>query len=301
MALPDTFSRRNGLRSPQHADVFDYGVPPSSLKWQIVHHFEEFIGKRDEYTDESFWKRVKLFLLKELGVPNLTSVHRRYDGDEVVGWFIASSNVGTILDFIEFGMRRIDYNHRKYSRFSDQNGESIGIKIINARMLEHSFGYQYEINQLIRIDSTFLHKELVKPTLIFLSDENFLVARKEYLLAFDHFKEGSYAASITECGKAFESTLKIIAYLRGWPNAQNLNAKALVDLMYGNKFIDSSVQEGVGALRALLSSSVSVLRNKTSAHGAGTLDLEISSDLAAFQLHQTAAVLQYLIRLHLRK
>src|SRR5207245_2713496 len=44
---------------------------------------------------------------------------------------------------------------------------------LNARFLEHGIGYRYESQEIIRVDSEFLHAEAVKPALVLLRDKDY--------------------------------------------------------------------------------------------------------------------------------
>jgi hypothetical protein len=48
----------------------------------------------------------------------------------------------------------------------------------------------------------------------------------------------------------------------------------------------------------MLTSGVPTVRNKTAAHGAGVQPRVVPQELAAFQLHQTASVIVFLIESH---
>ena len=50
---------------------------------------------------------------------------------------------------------------------------------LNYRFIQHNLGYEFANSQIITIDSTFLHKTAVKPTLILLLEEGYEGAEDE--------------------------------------------------------------------------------------------------------------------------
>jgi hypothetical protein len=84
----------------------------------------------------------------------------------------------------------------------------------NARFKEAGVGYQYVSGDVIRVDSEFIHKEVILPVLALLHDPTFASAEKEYLEAHEAYRHGRFEGCIVSCGKAFESTLKVIGVKR---------------------------------------------------------------------------------------
>lgn len=59
---------------------------------------------------------------------------------------------------------------------------------LNARFVENSVGYTFKNNQIIRIDNTFIHSDVVIPTLTFLNNKLYDTANSEIMNAFEHHK-----------------------------------------------------------------------------------------------------------------
>jgi hypothetical protein len=59
---------------------------------------------------------------------------------------------------------------------------------INYRLREAGMGYQFESGRLARVDSQFIHHEVVKPALSLLSKPNFQGAQQEFLKAHSHYR-----------------------------------------------------------------------------------------------------------------
>jgi hypothetical protein len=169
------------------------------------------------------------------------------------------------------------------------------IDTINGRMLEDGFGFQFKDTQLIEITSEFTYSEIVKPALALLADPLFKGADSEFRDAFDEFKARNYDDCIADCGNAFESVIKVIAAQKGWHDVQPTdNAAKLIDAVYRHGLIPSWMQEQMKGLRMMLQGSPTV-RNKEASHGAGGTPRDLSKALAAYQLHQTAAAILFLV------
>jgi hypothetical protein len=166
---------------------------------------------------------------------------------------------------------------------------------INGRILEAGVGYQFASGEIIRLDSQFLHSEVVRPLLSHLSDRRFASANHEFLEAHRLYREGDHEKTLIECCKSLESVLKIIGAYKGWVISQNASARSLLEAAFTNGLVPEYLQGEFTALRALLESGVPTVRNRSSGHGAGAIRRVVPRHLAAFQLHQTAAAMLFLV------
>jgi len=164
----------------------------------------------------------------------------------------------------------------------------------NARLLEAAVGYQYICGEIIRIDSQHLHSEVVLPVLQLLRDPRFESANSEYRSAHQAYRHGELEDCLVDCGKALESVLKIIGRKRGWKFNDTDQASKLIQAAVDANFLAAYSKTALNHLKGLIESSTPTLRNKMAAHGAGASPRVIPEHLAAFQLHQTAAVILYL-------
>ena len=96
-------------------------------------------------------------------------------------------------------------------------------------------------------------------------------------------------------GNAFESVIKVIAAQKGWDDVLSTDpAFKLIDALYRHELIPSWMQEQMKGLKSTLQ-GVPTVRNKEASHGAGETPRQVSKELAAYQLHQTAAAILFLI------
>jgi hypothetical protein len=134
-----------------------------------------------------------------------------------------------------------------------------------------------------------IHDGVVKPALKLLADPKFNGANDEFLKAHEHYRHGRHKECLAECLKAFESTMKTICDLKGWPYQPRDTAKALIDTCIANGLFPAFMQSHVGNLRTILESGVPTVRNKLGGHGQGATVTTVSESIARFALHSTAA------------
>lgn len=304
MSLPPIFSRRKRELARVGADVYQYDEVPNKFRVQFCQVLQAAIGPTaaQHYSyppGRAVFEQMRDLMRKELGVFMLPP-GRGMEGpdDEFFNWFLNASDIDSVLDGIEVGFIAIDRSVRS-ARYHFQDYVSLepdeAVSELNGRLREALVGYQYESGQLVRVDSQIAHSEIIVPALSLLRDGRFANAEREYLAAHSAYRSNDFETCLLECAKAFESVLKIIGTKRGWAGSSD-TASRLVDAAYNAGFIPPAMQAEFTALRSLLTAGVPVLRNKMSGHGAGTEERVIPEHFAAFQLHQTAAVILFLVR-----
>jgi hypothetical protein len=308
MALPDLFSRRKRSQERTGTDVYQYEKMPPAARVQFCQIMQDAIGPYGEGSyDTTPGARVYNELVRLMRREKAVFVLPPSGGTfsepdkEFFNWFLNEADNNRVLDAVELACRALEvivepdeFHFREYVKTATKDA----ISELNARFLESGFGYQYASGQVIRIDSQFVHGEIVVPALAVLSGKAYRSAEKEFLAAHSAYRDQDYEACLVECGKAFESVLKVIAAERGWAVQANDPAKKLLDAAYAAGFIDPVLQAEFTALRGLLESSVPVLRNKMAGHGAGQVTRNVPRHFASLQLHQTAAMILFLADHH---
>jgi len=115
-----------------------------------------------------------------------------------------------VLDAVELSFRIIDKVTRNHGYLGRPNSSELAdgaIQELNARFKEHSIGFQYVAGNVIRVDSELLHTEVVKPALTLLRRPGYAGAQAEFLKAHEHYRDGNTKEALSECLKAFESTM----------------------------------------------------------------------------------------------
>jgi len=278
MGVLDVFSKRN----KPLPDVFRYDHLPEALRVQLVHVLRDecFVDNPD------VWTFISKGIAKEHGLLELPN-QRHWGHAEACFSYVLTAGVLHVIDLLEVACRLLQ-------RIAP------AIKVIeeiNHRFREHGCGYQYEDGEFMRVDSQFLHAEVVKPVLRLLNDKTFKGAEGEFLRAHEHFRHGQIEAAITEACKAFESTMKAICDTRKWHYDDSKAAANLIKTLLNNELIPQYWQEQLHALDKCLT-GLATARNKNAGHGAGTLARETPPHLAAYALHLAASNIVFLIESH---
>ena len=174
--------------------------------------------------------------------------------------------------------------------------QSQAVEELNTRFKEHGIGYQFESNEIVRIDSKFLHQEAVKPALQILEATHYAGANEEFRKAHGHYRHRRYSEAINECLKALESTLKVICKKRKWAFSDRDPAKILLEIIFKNGLVPDYLENEFTGLRAVLESGVPTIRNRESGHGAGEEPRHIPQHLTAYVLHLTASAIVFISR-----
>lgn len=296
MSIYDIFSKRQKKLRGEIPDVYIYDDTPITLRRQIVHIWDDAIYH--ELGNEEMYDPVVHILQKEYGEFRLPSPGIiRSAREELLGFFLNEQDNDKVLDVVEVSFQvLLGLVPRRVADYRESGSEKIlaAIDEVNHRFKEHGVGYQFTDGLVIRIDSEYLHSEVVKPALTILQQKQFSGARQEFLSAHKHYRDGEIEETLNECLKALESLMKAICDKRKWNYAPNTTAKALIDVCFQNQLIPQFWQSHYKALRSLLESSVPTGRNKLSGHGQGTTPRMVPEHIAGYMLHMTAAAIVFL-------
>jgi hypothetical protein len=301
VAIKDIFSKRTAPLKTD-PDVLSYDTLPEPLLNQIVHIWITALGRADDCDPYAFrdalsssaWNSISVGLARELGIPHLAQ--DRNACDQAVRFLTAPATpTKHRLDLIELAAREIDTtvranwwsDERRVAGITQEPDDALAE--LNHRFLEHAIGYQYEDRQLVKLSTTYVHAEIVRPALTVLADKRFAPAQGEFLAAHEAYRHGRYSDCLNEALKAFESTMKIICHENRWPYQQSDTASRLIAHMLDNGIVPAAMQQQFSSLRALLESGTPTVRNKTSGHGAGVAPVAPTEAIARFGLHTAAA------------
>ena len=282
-----------------------------TFRVQAIHIISEAIGT--EYSAYQNYQFIHDTLSKEYGVFNL-SKNKHFSIDKQLFDFLLNEiDINKVLDVIELSFRFIDLVIRKNIKqdYFYKRNHSIAIDAdeaiadLNTRFKEHGVGYQFESSEIIRVDSEFIHSEVVKPTLLILRGEQYAGANEEFLNAHEHYRHGKYKECLNDCLKAFESTMRTICNRRGWEVPSNANASKLITTCFTNKLLPHSFDSQMNSVKSLLDvddqinavikslfeSGVPTVRNKLSGHEQGETPVVVPEHLARYALHLTATTI----------
>ena len=303
MAIIDLFSKRQKALRKEVPDVYSYDKVPPTLRVQVVHILRDLFGTRMQYDVNGClvaFRTISATLCREYGVFRLSRKELRHVDDEVVDFLLNTAEHEQVLDVIELSFRflamTVGGSISWRGGVSDEQLENARSEL-NARFREHGIGYQYESGQIVRVDSQLIHAEVVKPALALLTAQEYAGANAEFLKAFGHYRKGETKDCLSECLKAFESTMKTICTKRQWAFKPTDAAKALIDVCLKHDLIPPLIQSHIGGVRAALESGIPSVRNRTpgSGHGQGPKVVTVPPHYASFMLHLTATNIKFLV------
>jgi len=304
MAMVELYSNRQKRIRGEVLDVYTYDQVPQSVRVQIIHIWRDALGREELYRTYSpvreVYQGIVSILCREYGMFQLPHTNQRHGRDylnELFNYFINESSVDRHLDVIELTFRLIDSSACEHLCLPSGEGRELADKAIeelNHRFKEQGIGYQFTNNELIRVDSEFIHAETVKPALRLLNESGYAGAQEEFLGAYEHYRKGNNKEALNDCLKSFESAMQAICDKRGWTYPTGATARPLIRTCFDNKLIPEFWDQQFNSLRSLLESSVPTGRNKLGGHGQGSQLVSVPDYLAAYMLHMTASALVFL-------
>lgn len=242
-----------------------------------------------------WWHDIEQSLAREKGVFDLG--HGDSAGERCKAFLLSAEKVDDVLDIIELTFRYIERRRELpyYERRSEQENRGLSqepeeaIEELNLRFREAGVGYQFENGRIVRVDSQFIHGEVVKPALNLLSDERFVGPQEEFLHAHQLYRTAAgnddkqREDAISVALKAFESTLKVICDQKRWAYPATATAAALIKIVIERGLLPAYV-------------GLAALRNRTGAHGQGDQQRKVPEHLAAYALHLAATDIVMLVQ-----
>lgn len=288
------FSKRQKKLDNDAIDVYEYENIPDNLKVQAIHILKEVLDKEYSNKDKIYFEIHKI-LCKEYGVFTLKE-YAQNNEEAIFDFLLKTKDYQKALDIIELFYRYFESVLRKKYQYDETHTQMINDAIIelNERFKENAIGYSFESGEAIKIDSQFIHSEIVKPTLKILNYSMYQGANEEFLKAHEHYRHKRYKECLNECLKSFESTMKIICDRHSWAYGQNDTSKKLIKICFDNNLIPTYLQTQFSSLQQLFESGIPTIRNKNSGHGQGVQPIQVTGEIASYMLHLTATNLLFL-------
>jgi len=148
---------------------------------------------------------------------------------------------------------------------------------VNDRAHWFRVGVRIENGEFIPLTSEHLHKEVVQPTLVLLSEDRFSEVDGLYRKAFDRVLSGDASGAITAATSAVEEMFRVLM-----PSMKGQSLGPLAEKARADDMIAPAVEEFVKKLYAL--------RPDSDAHAGGTSDF----DLGMLAIHISGSILLYL-------
>ncbi len=290
------FSKRQKKLRGEVPEVYTYDDLNDNLRTQIIYAFNDAFDKNNGKKVRDVYEEIRKILLREYGL--LFLANNQYDNpeDDFLKFYFKEDDFEKVIDAIELICKFIDYKIRKNPwDYSQRFNPDQALIEINERFKEHGIGYSYENGEIIRIDSTFVHSEITKPTIALLWNEKFSGANEEYMKAHDHYLHGRNKECLNDCLKSFESVLKTICKEKKWQFNQSDTSKKLIKICFENELVPSFTQNQFTSLQNLLESGIPTIRNKLGGHGQGTEKITVDDIMTRYALNLTGSNIIFLI------
>lgn len=305
MKIFDLFSKRqaDAAKSGQ-IDVYQYANIPSNLRVQVQQIALEGMGhlgaRGDGFhrgdVENDWWVEIERLYLREKGLEAVAQ--DRFAGARVLT-FMRNCSTEEWLDFLELiaiGIRIVgndDNLHFRHEWNVSTTAED-AIEEINYRLRQAGVGYQVEGARLIRVDSQFIHAEVVKPTLALLSGSDFEGPRQEFLFAHQHYRAGEHRQAVAMAANALESTFKAIFERKGWDYNKGARISDLVKVARARGLWPDYLDTSFDQLVATLQSGLPKIRDNDASHGQGAKPKDVPAYIAAYALHLAASKIVFI-------
>ncbi len=290
---------RNANGEPE---VYIYDDLPKEFRTQVYYILKDVTEPYDEFDEIDLWSILHDKFAREKGLKNL-GFHSVAQIN--IEEYLDCSTTEDVLDFIDFIFNRFDKVLRKIGsehiyNYDSNKAVDKAITELNSRLRQHGLGYEFVDGEIIKIDNTIIHNEIIKPALRLIRDVAFLGAEQEIKKAFEYRRKSDNKNAILEAGKAFESTMKTICDKKGYlydPNKDT--AKKLIDILENNGFFPGYMTTYLKTLVILLETGLPVVRNKNAAHGQGSLVVSVPDELAEYALNLAASNIVFLVSIYI--
>ncbi len=302
MAILDIFSKRQKKIRGEFPDVYSYDEVPIPLRVQIIYIVRDVFEHVHYNAKGPYYESIERVLCREYGMLRLPIENSVSGIDVSVGAYSAYriDHEGALFEYllqqeeIEKIIDVIELFFRFMHKYTTSAAEHSAIQELNFRFKEHGVGYCFANGEIIRIDSQYLHSEAVKPALDLLDRKRYAGAQEEFLRAHKHYRNGESKEAISECLKAFESTMKSICKKRKWRYDEKAGASKLIGICFDNGLVPPFWKSHFDALRSTLESGAPTARNRLSGHGQGETPTAVPAHIVGYVLHMTAAAIVFL-------
>lgn len=305
MPIFELYSKR--LADSQRAgqsDVYQYDSIPSNLRVQFERIAIAALGKFGAYGDRylnqdennNLWSEIEKVFLHEKGLYRIAD--GRLAGERVVGYMrvCGTEDWLDILDLTAHVLQIISEEPDMVlsQRWAANVTADNAVDEINYRLRQAGVGFQIEGGRVIRVDSQYIHSEMVKPTLSILSESGFEGPSQEFIAAHTHYRSGQHREAVAMAANALESTFKAIFDQKGWEYKKGARISDLIKVARAHalwpEYLDSSFEQ----LVATLQSGLPKIRDNDASHGQGSKPKDVPASIAAYALHLSAAKIVFI-------
>jgi hypothetical protein len=278
MPVYESYSeRKRRLATSGAPDVYRYDKLPEKLRIQFVHIFDEAFGSLYSEHGRRCWAYLENQIARSEGVKSLAPSN--VTSERACELWIRAEPTDQVLSMIELG-----------AQMMEANDQSSLIEELNLRFRQNGIGYQYEGEQIIRVDDQYIHAEIVKPAIAALScNAAFKTANDEFMAAHKHYRDGANKDAVVAANRAFESTLKAICAVKGWTYESSARATDLIKVVRKHGLFPDYLDSAFDSYIAAMKSGLPGVRNEAGGHGGAPGDPQVPEYIAAYAIHLSAA------------
>jgi hypothetical protein len=314
MRIVELFSKRlDRTANSTRVDVYQYDKIPESVLYQIGLILMNVIGTYSVQNDYPFsespennsaWDFLIKTIAREHGNPSF--LQGKNSLDSCLRILSSGRPLLDQLDLIELAFRYVDrVLSQRQEYLKVKHGADItaaeAIDELNYRLREGGVGYQFSGGQLTRIDSQFIHAEVVVEALRLLQRPGFEGPESEFRAAHAHYRTGSLREAVSSAGNAFESTMKSICTQMNWKHEKSDSSSRLLGVLKDNSLFPTFLDSSFDSMLAILKSGLPSIRNNSGSHGSGSKPLEVPQHVAAFAIHLAASKIVFLVECMMAK
>ncbi len=306
----NVFSRR--IESA--AETSEKHVIPETFRNRVLLWCREvFSNERTDYGEvynatPEFWSETHRFLMFLHGRPLLSGNRPAASPPEESIRFLLTCSGENFLDFLEhiFKLECLFHVALPQSQMVEELNGFFRVDNLPYHLTDFvtetvrefvDFPYRREADvtktlaypRIIARESEIVHTQATEPVLRLLEAPHFSSANSEFLGALEDFRKGELGDSLTKCGSAFESVMKILCDRKGWAYTQRDTAATLVTTIVDNTQLENYFQQ--------LLIIVATLRNRlSSSHGAGVGSRNPPRHVVQYALNATASAILLLVQ-----
>lgn len=285
------FSRRLlEAAQPEH-DIYEFENIPEKVRWRVLYAFRDTLVGRPKADEReiSLLTAARELLVREYGVRDLVGEH--YPDEDMLR-FMFEADTEKYLDSVETLNLMLLLHVDKWLTQEQWDGWRDRANMV---FQEERVGYQIQKETIVRVDSQFAHREMVKPALGLLSEQGFEAAVKEFSAAHEAYRHGDFGKAVTSATQAFESTMKCALSRLGKPLPKLETAGPLIEACLSCGLLPEWSESAPKQLVDTFKSGLPNLRNTLPvAHGAGDNELTVERSAALLALHLSAAHIIFL-------
>ena len=306
MPITEIYSKRLKSALGDLPDLYTYDSIPQELRIQVTYLWAELtsISQHSSWplsknSKKQMYQQVSQTLAREYGRLQLVE-NQHYNHYNLHCYaFLLNCSTEQALDIIELSFQvLLEMSSSVGHQYSWRNQVRTAIEELNHRFREHGVGYQFVDGFIVKVDSQFVHQEIVRPALRLLHEAGFEGASEEFLAAHEHYRHGRNKEAVNEALKSYESTMKTICDQQDWEYSDSASASKLVTIVVDNGLVPTYLLDHMSGLRSALDSGLITIRNKGAAHGQGAQTVEAPDSVAAFALHLAASNIVFLVERH---